>query len=44
MSEWDVKWTLSWENFVLYMSSIPRADSADDDKPTIETKNAADFF
>lgn len=43
MSEWDVKWTLSWENFILYMASIPSSDP-EDEKPKMEVRDAADIF
>ncbi|MEO6522249.1 MAG: hypothetical protein ABIN91_11265 [Mucilaginibacter sp.] len=41
-NEWDVKWKLSWSNFMLYMSSIPRYDSEDNKKP--EVKDSDDIF
>lgn len=34
--------TMSWANFMLYMSSIPQFD--DDPKDKMEVKDAADIF
>lgn len=42
-SEWDVKWNMTWDNYMLYISSIPQYDS-EDSSPKIETKDASELF
>ena len=43
ISEWDVKWSLSWDNYTLYLYGIPGSDD-EDNKPEMEVRNAADIF
>jgi hypothetical protein len=43
LSEWYIKWELSWENFSLYLSSIPFYE----DEPVnrqLETVDVNDVF
>lgn len=43
MSEWDIKWRMTWDNYMLYVASIPTFDTEEKtDEP--EEKHAADIF
>ena len=42
-SEWDVKWKLSWSNYILYFASIPKYNSTEVEKKP-EVKDADDIF
>jgi hypothetical protein len=42
-TEWDIKWNMTWDNYMLYISSIPRYD-AEDDAPKMEVRNASEIF
>jgi hypothetical protein len=41
-SEQDVKWKLSWSNYILYLSSMPTYDSEEPKK--LEVKDSDDIF
>ncbi|MBB6109710.1 hypothetical protein [Mucilaginibacter lappiensis] len=43
-TEWDIKWKMTWENYMLYISSIPRYDSEEAAKPKLEVKDASELF
>jgi len=42
-TEWDVKWKLSWANYMLYLASIPTY-SVKEKKEKIEVKDSDDIF
>jgi hypothetical protein len=43
LSEWDIKWRMSWRNFYLYMASIP-SDDETPSTPPLEVKDADELF
>ena len=42
-SEWDIKWKMTWENYILYISSIPRFDSDGNKETEIKSMEIADW-
>jgi len=43
ISEWQLKWSVTLDNYMLYISAIPSYDSKSDE-PNLEVKDAADIF
>ena len=43
MTENDIKWSLTWSNYMLYIATIPDSPEAEEKKP-IEVKDSDDIF